>query len=109
MWGNLVNGLSQISLADPAWTVVSIPPSSSRRKAPMWRVIINCSAEGWTQQNKEFLAIAARYPDLSLSTKKMKDDERRIMDGQLEDVDDAETFVAACMELEGFSATFEAS
>lgn len=75
----------------------------------MWRVIINCSAEGWTQQSQAFRAIADRYPDLSLSTKKMKDDERRIMDGQFEDVDDAETFVEACMALEGFSATFEAN
>ncbi|NJN29368.1 MAG: hypothetical protein HC824_02025 [Synechococcales cyanobacterium RM1_1_8] len=75
----------------------------------MWHVIINCSAVGWTTYNQEFRAIADRYPDIKLITKKMKDDERRIMECDMEDVDDAETFVAACMELDGFSATFEAN
>lgn len=75
----------------------------------MWRVLINCSAEGWKQYSQDFRAIADRYPEVSISTKKMKEDERRIMECQMEDVDDAENFVAACMALEGFSATFEAS
>lgn len=75
----------------------------------MWRVLINCSAEGWERYKLEFRAIADRYPEVSISTKKMKDDERRIMECQMEDVDDAETFVRDCMALEGFTATFEAT
>lgn len=75
----------------------------------MWHIIINCSAEGWTRYNQDFRAIADRYPELKLSTKKMKDDERRIMEGDFDDVDDAEAFVEACSGLEGFTATFEAN
>jgi hypothetical protein len=38
----------------------------------------------------------------------MKDDERRIMEYQLENVSDAEEFVEECLALDGFIATFEA-
>ena len=75
----------------------------------MWHIIINCSAEGWTRYNQEFRAIADRYPELKLVTKKMKDDERRIMEGDFDDVDDAEAFTEACSALDGFIATFEAN
>lgn len=74
----------------------------------MWRVIIECSAASWRDTAVQFKAIAERYPVTLLASKKMKDDERRIMEYQLEDVNDAEEFVEACMGLDGFSATFEA-
>jgi hypothetical protein len=38
----------------------------------------------------------------------MKGDERRAMEYRLENVGDAEDFVAECMTLEGFLAMFEA-
>lgn len=74
----------------------------------MWRVIIQCSAESWRDHAVAFNAMAAKYPGTPIASKKMKDDERRIMEYQLEDVSDAEDFVADCMALGGFSATFEA-
>ncbi len=73
----------------------------------MWKVIIHCSAESWRLYAKEFNAIAANYPATPLSTKKMKDDERRIMEYKVEEVDDAEAFMEACMTLDGFTASFE--
>lgn len=73
----------------------------------MWRVIIQCSAEGWRKYATAFNAIAAKYPGTPISSKKMKDDERRIMEYQLENVNDAEDFVAECLTLENFKATFE--
>lgn len=73
----------------------------------MWRVIIQCSAESWRSQATAFHAIAAQYPATPLVSKKMKDDERRIMEFQLEDVSDAEAFQDDCLALEGFTATFE--
>lgn len=74
----------------------------------MWRVIIQCSAESWRNDAVAFKEIAAKYPGTPIASKKMKDDERRIMEYQLEDVSDAEDFVADCMVLDGFSASFEA-
>jgi hypothetical protein len=74
----------------------------------MWRVTINCSAESWGSQGTAFKAIAEKYQGQPISSKKMKDDERRIMEYQIEDVSDAEEFVAACMTLSGFTAFFEA-
>jgi hypothetical protein len=74
----------------------------------MWRVIVQCSAEGWRIYAKDFKAIAAQYGAVSLSSRKMKDDERRIMEFQLETVDDAEEFQEQCNALEGFTALFEA-
>jgi hypothetical protein len=74
----------------------------------MWRVIIHCSGDAWKLHAKDFNAIAAKYPATPLSTKKMREDERRIMEYQLENVSDAEEFQDDCMTLEGFTAMFEA-
>jgi hypothetical protein len=73
----------------------------------MWRVIIQCSAESWRNSATAFKAIAAKYPATPLSSKKMRDDERRIMEYQLESVSDTEEFVEECMALDGFTAMFE--
>jgi hypothetical protein len=74
----------------------------------MWRVIIQCSAESWATHAKAFKAMALKYPGEAIASKKMKGDERRIMEYRLENVGDAEDFVAECMTLEGFLAAFEA-
>ncbi|MEB3338498.1 MAG: hypothetical protein VKJ46_13610 [Leptolyngbyaceae bacterium] len=68
---------------------------------------IQCSAESWRNHGADFKAIAAQYPATALSSKKMKDDERRIMEYQLDGVSDAEEFVEACLSLDGFTGTFE--
>ncbi|MBW4657167.1 MAG: hypothetical protein KME15_00700 [Drouetiella hepatica Uher 2000/2452] len=73
----------------------------------MWRVIIQCSAESWRHHAEAFKAIAAKYPGTPIASKKMKGDERRIMEYQLENVGDAEEFIDECLTLEGFTATFE--
>ncbi len=74
----------------------------------MWRVTIQCSAESWSKHAPAFKAIAANYSGTPLVSKKMKDDERRIMEYQIEDISEAEEFIEACMTLDGFVATFEA-
>lgn len=74
----------------------------------MWRVIVQCSAESWRNYSTAFKAIAEKYASIPIASKKMKDDERRIMEYQIEDVSDAEEFVEECLALEGFTATFEA-
>lgn len=74
----------------------------------MWRVIIQCSAEGWRNHATSFKAIAAKYPASLLSSKKMKEDERRIMEYQVENINAAEDLMADCLTLENFTATFEA-
>ncbi len=74
----------------------------------MWRVIIQCSAESWRNHAEAFKAIAAQYSTETLASKKMKGDERRIMEYQLEGVSEAEDFIEACMALEGFTGSFEA-
>jgi hypothetical protein len=71
-------------------------------------VIIECSAESWRQHATAFKAIAERYPATAIASKKMKDDERRIMEYQVEGVSDAEDLIAECETLSGFSARFEA-
>ncbi|PSB18456.1 hypothetical protein C7B65_15290 [Phormidesmis priestleyi ULC007] len=73
----------------------------------MWRVIVYCSADSWRIHATAFKAIAAKYQTKPLSSKKMKDDERRIMEFQVEDVNDAESFQDECMTIEGFTAQFE--
>jgi len=73
----------------------------------MWRVTVQCSAESWRNHAQAFKDIAAQYPGTPIASKKMKDDERRIMEYQIEDVNDAEEFMEACMTLDGFTATFE--
>ncbi len=73
----------------------------------MWRVIIQCSAESWRNHAEAFKAIAAKYSSTPLASKKMKGDERRIMEYQIENVGDAEEFIEECHTLEGFTATFE--
>ncbi len=73
----------------------------------MWRITINCSAESWDLHGKTFKAIALKYPGTPLSTKKMKDDARRIMEYQIDDVTEAEEFTEECLTLPGFTAFFE--
>jgi pyrroloquinoline quinone (PQQ) biosynthesis protein C len=73
----------------------------------MWRVIIQCSAESWRNSATAFKAIAAKYPATLLSSIMMRADERRIMEYQLENVNDTEEFVEECMTLDGFTAMFE--
>ena len=74
----------------------------------MWRVIVYCSADSWRTRAKDFNAIVAKYGAKSLSSKKMKEDERRIMEFQIENVDEAESFQDECLLIEGFTAQFEA-
>jgi len=74
----------------------------------MWRVIIQCSAESWRNHATEFNAIAAKYSGIPIASKKMKEDDRRIMEYQIETVNDAEEFVEESMTLNGFTASFEA-
>ncbi|MEG4506889.1 hypothetical protein QUA81_24580 [Microcoleus sp. F6_B4] len=73
----------------------------------MWLLIIKCSAESWDIHSKAFKAIAAKYPATPLSSKKMKGSGQRIMEYQLEDVNDVEEFMGECLTLDGFTATFE--
>jgi hypothetical protein len=73
----------------------------------MWRITINCSAESWDLHGKTFKVIAEKYQGTPLSTKKMKDDQRRIMEYQIDDVTEAEEFTEACLALSGFTAFFE--
>jgi hypothetical protein len=74
----------------------------------MWKVTIQCSADSWRDHAAAFKDIAARYASTPLSSKKMKGDERRIMEYELENVNDAEEFIESCMTLNGFTGTFEA-
>lgn len=74
----------------------------------MWLVTILCSAESWRVHAKAFNALAAEHAAKPISTKKMKEDDRRIMTYQVEDPGEAEAFQQACMTIEGFSAIFEA-
>jgi hypothetical protein len=74
----------------------------------MWLVTILCSADSWRTHAIAFNAIAAQHAAKPISTKKMKDDERRIMTYQVEDPGAAEEFQQACLRIEGFSAIFEA-
>ncbi|TAG91732.1 MAG: hypothetical protein EAZ09_17000 [Oscillatoriales cyanobacterium] len=73
----------------------------------MWRVTINCPAASWDLYSKTFKAIAEKYPGTPLSSKKMKGDGQRIMEYQIENVNDAEDFMEECSTLDGFIATFE--
>jgi hypothetical protein len=73
----------------------------------MWLVTITCSAEAWQHHSAEFLAIAAKYPGTPVSSKKMNADGTRIMQYQLEDVGDAESFGEECAALPDFRAIFE--
>jgi hypothetical protein len=73
----------------------------------MWRVAIRCSGEDWALQGVAFKAIAEKYNGNLISSKKMKGDEQRIMEYQIEDVSDAEDFVAEAMTIPGFAAFFE--
>ncbi|MBE9185544.1 hypothetical protein IQ270_12765 [Microcoleus sp. LEGE 07076] len=73
----------------------------------MWRLIINCSAASWDMNSKAFKALAEKYPATPLSSKKMKGDGQRIMEYQLENVNDVEDFMEECLTLDGFTASFE--
>lgn len=74
----------------------------------MWRVIIQCSAESWQAHAVQLKAIVARYPVTLLASKKMQGDDRRIMEYQLDNVDQAEDLIAECETLSGFTGAFEA-
>ncbi len=77
----------------------------------MWLVSIFCSAEAWRIHAKAFNALlgtyAARTAAKTLTTKKMREDESRIMQFQFEDVSEAEAFIDECSTLEGFQGVFE--
>jgi hypothetical protein len=73
----------------------------------MWRITIECSAEDWGINSKVFKDTAAKYPSTLLSSKKMHGDDRRIMEYQIEDVNDAEEFTEECTKIAGFTAVFE--
>ncbi len=73
----------------------------------MWLLIIICSAASWDLHSKAFKAIAAKYPATPSSSKKMKGSGQRIMEYQLENVNDVEEFMEECLTLDGFTATFE--
>ncbi len=73
----------------------------------MWLVSIFCSAESWRVHAKTFNALLATYPAKALTTKKMREDESRIMQFQFEDVSEAEAFIDECSTLEGFKGLFE--
>jgi hypothetical protein len=73
----------------------------------VWCVTIQCSDDSWRIHGKAFKLLAEKYPGTLLSSKKMPNDDRRIMSYQIEDVNDAEEFTEASMELDGFMAIFE--
>jgi hypothetical protein len=73
----------------------------------MWRVTIQCSDDNWRVHGGAFKTMVEKYPATLLSSKKMPGDDQRIMAYQLEDVSDAEDFVADCLRLSGFAAMFE--
>ncbi|PZD74427.1 hypothetical protein C1752_01177 [Acaryochloris thomasi RCC1774] len=76
----------------------------------MWKVIIHCSADGWRNYATAFREIADKYPaGTLLSSRKLKGDERRIMEYEFEDANDAEALMQECMTLEGFVAAFEST
>jgi hypothetical protein len=73
----------------------------------MWRVTIQCSDYSWRIHGKAFKIIAEKYPVTLISSKKMPEDDRRIMSYQLEEVSDAEEFTDTCQSFAGFTALFE--
>jgi N-acetylglutamate synthase-like GNAT family acetyltransferase len=73
----------------------------------MWLVSIFCSAESWRTDAKAFNALLTNYSAKTLTTKKMREDESRIMQFQFEDVSEAEAFIDACAALNGFQGLFE--
>jgi hypothetical protein len=73
----------------------------------MWLVTITCSEEAWKRDSAKFLAIASKYGDIPVSSKKMKADGDRIMQYQLEHVGDAEAFEEEAAALPDFTAIFE--
>ena len=75
----------------------------------MWKVTIQCSADSWKTSSTVFKSIVEQYPLELLSSKKMKGDETRIMEYQIENVSEAEDFIAECMALSGFTGNFESA
>jgi hypothetical protein len=73
----------------------------------VWCVTIQCSDDDWRINGKAFKLLAEKYPGTLISSKKMPSDDRRIMSYRIEDVNDAEEFTEASMELDGFMAIFE--
>lgn len=72
----------------------------------MWQVNINCSGEAWKNYGTEFKALLDKYPGDCITSKKMPDGQR-IMVFKIEDVSNAEDFVAECQKFSGFTADFE--
>ena len=75
----------------------------------MWKVIIQCSADSWKTSSTAFKSIVEQYPLELLSSKKLKGDESRVMEYQIENVSEAEDFIAECMALQGFTGNFESA
>ncbi len=75
----------------------------------MWKVTIYCSAEAWKAQATAFREIVDKYPGKLLSSRKTRGDEKRIMEYEFEDANDAELVTQECMTLEGFMANFEST
>ncbi|MBD1831279.1 hypothetical protein H6F61_00965 [Cyanobacteria bacterium FACHB-472] len=72
----------------------------------MWLLTVTCSGDDWKRHGNEFKAIADKYENTCISSKKMPDG-KRFMEYQVEDVGDAEAFQDESLTLEGFSASFE--
>jgi hypothetical protein len=75
----------------------------------MWKVIIYCSADAWQKQATVFREIADQYPGKLLASRKLKGDERREMEYEFEDANDAESLMQEAMTIEGFTAIFESA
>jgi hypothetical protein len=106
---NRCNGkIDPYSVTDGDTIKAWITRNTNLNTTTMWKVTIQCSADSWRDHAAAFKAIAARYATTALSSKKMKGDERRIMEYELENVNDAEEFIESCMTLSGFTGTFEA-
>ena len=72
----------------------------------MWLVTITCSGNAWKLHATEFLAMADKYPNECISSKKTPEGDRA-MEYKIEDVGDAEAFQEECQAIEGFTAQFE--
>ncbi len=72
----------------------------------MWLVNITCSEDAWKRFVIDFQRFAEKYQGVCTTSKKMPDG-TRIMKYKIEDVNDAESFVTDCTNLNGFKADFE--
>ena len=72
----------------------------------MWLLTVTCSGDDWKRHGNEFKAIADKYQNTCISSKKMPDG-KRFMEYHVEDVGDAEAFQDESLSLGGFSVSFE--